>query len=187
MQGDDKSESRHTALAKVKVWQWVALAFGLWTLNRGMLALFGEDSPYRAEHSLIGLVFLALYTLTLTRRVSIQDALRFFGLAVIPCYLGTVLPDLDISLLGIGGHRNPIFHGCFAYIALWAVIGRRSQLANRLVRGFGIGLASHLLWDAWDYGDVRWISGGTKDRLWLITNGLVCLAPLPMQKHRHTP
>ena len=177
MKNDSDKREPHQK-PKLRLWYVVVVLPLLWALNQSLLGLFGEESPYRAEHSLIGLILLTLYTIFLTRRVNLQDALRFFGLAVIPCYIGTVLPDLDISLLGIGGHRNPIFHGCFAYIGLWFVLGRRSPLANQLVRGFGIGLASHLLWDTWDYGDVRWISGGTKDRLWLITNGIICLAPL---------
>ena len=28
--------------------------------------------------------------------------------------------------------------------------------------------------DVFDYGDVRWISGGSLDRLWLIVNGFLC-------------
>ncbi len=161
-------------------WVYLGCLLLLVPLNWGVLALFGEDSPYRAEHGLVGLLLLAGYTLVVRRMATApMKPLRFFALAIVPCYLGTVLPDLDIRLLGIGGHRNPIFHGAFAYFLLWALVGRRHPVANQLVRGFGVGLASHLLWDTWDYGDVRWLSGGLADRAWLTIHGLLSLVPLP--------
>ncbi len=156
---------------------------GLLALNWGVLALFGEKSSYRAEHGFVGLVFLAAYVGLWPRVEALKmKAVTFFSLAVIPCYLGTVAPDLDISLLGIGGHRNPIFHGCFFYVGFWFFVGRHHRLAHVLVTGFGIGLASHLLWDVVDYGDVRWISGGFADRVWLSVNGAICLYRLPVRR-----
>ena len=144
--------------------------------------MLGEKSSYRAEHSFIGIVLLMGCAVFQARKGRDELApLFFFGLALLPCYAGTAFPDLDIRLLGIGGHRNPLFHSCLSYVALWAIVGRWHWLPHVLVIGYGIGVGSHLLWDTWDYGDVRWIKGGTADRIWLALNGLACLIPLPLR------
>jgi hypothetical protein len=93
-------------------------------------------------------------------------------------YLGSALPDWDIRLFGIGAHRNPLFHSAVPYFGLgyaWRKIGLEEVVHQvggwRLVVaaqvGFALGLSSHLLLDIVQYGDVRWIPGGTLDRLWL--------------------
>jgi hypothetical protein len=41
--------------------------------------------------------------------------------------------------------------------------------------GFALGLGSHLLLDILQYGDVRWIPGGTLDRLWLALHAGILL------------
>jgi hypothetical protein len=51
--------------------------------------------------------------------------------------------------------------------------------------GYGVGLASHLLWDIYDYGNVHWFPGGFIDRLWLGVNGLACLVPLGIESEWH--
>jgi hypothetical protein len=38
---------------------------------------------------------------------------------------------------------------------------------------FALGLSSHLVLDVIQYGNVRWIPGGTLDRLWLTANAVV--------------
>ena len=154
-------------------------------LNWGILRLFGQKSAERAEHSLVGIVLLMAYV---SRFVDTQEtrlgAVAFFLLALIPCYLGTVFPDLDITLLGIGAHRNPLFHSSLSFFVLLWLVRRQSVILQGLVFGYGIGLASHLLWDALFYGDVRWLPGGTVDRLWLAGNGLACLVPLMVRSQR---
>lgn len=148
-------------------------------LNWAVLKLFGQKSLYRAEHSLVGILMLMGYVyVCVDRRESRMSAIPFFALALIPCYLGTVFPDLDIRLLGIGGHRNPLFHSSLSFFLLLGVVGRRRIWLQPLIAGYGIGLASHLWWDIVEYGDVRWLPGGTIDRLWLGVNGLACLLPL---------
>ena len=103
----------------------------------------------------------------------------FFGVALVPCYLGTVFPDLDITFLGIGGHRNPLFHSSLSFFLLWLGVrlGLRQSTAilHTVIAGYGIGLASHLWWDVLYYGDVRWLSGRVIDRVWLGVHGLLCL------------
>jgi hypothetical protein len=156
----------------------VALGIAL-LLNWGILNLFGQKSAVRAEHSLIGIILLMAYVSRfIDTRETRLGAVTFFLLALIPCYLGTVFPDLDISFLGIGAHRNPLFHSSLSFFVLWWLVMRQSVILQAAVLGYGIGLASHLLWDTLYYGDVRWIPGGMFGRLWLAGNGLACLVPL---------
>jgi hypothetical protein len=68
-------------------------------------------------------------------------ALPFFSLALIPCYLGTVVPDLDITLLGVGAHRNPLFHSSLSFFLMLMLVGRRQVWLQPLSAGFGVGLA----------------------------------------------
>jgi hypothetical protein len=114
-------------------------------------------------------------------------AVAFIALALIPCYLGTVFPDLDITLLGIGAHRNPLFHSALSFFVLWWLVRRQGLILQVVVLGYGVGLASHLWWDALLYGDVRWLPGGAIDRLWLASNGLACLMPLMIQSQHMAP
>jgi hypothetical protein len=171
-------------------WQRILIALGIALglsilLNWAILKLFDQKSAERAEHSLVGIIFLMAYV---SRFVGTQEArlgaVTFFLLALIPCYLGTVFPDLDITLLGIGAHRNPLFHSSLSFFVLLWLVNRRSVILQALVLGYGIGLASHLLWDVVYYGNVRWLPGGPLDRLWLGANGLACLVPLMVRSQR---
>jgi len=154
-------------------------------LNWSILELFGQRSADRAEHSLIGIILLSVYVSRFIRRQESRlGAVTFLLLALIPCYLGTVFPDLDITFFGIGAHRNPLFHSSVSFLILWALVARQHVILQTLILGYGIGLASHLWWDVIDYGNVRWLPGGTIDRLWLAVNGLVCLLPLLMRSGR---
>ena len=171
-------------------WKRMLIALGLSLglailLNRAILYLFGQKSAARAEHSLVGIILLMMYV---SRFVGTQEtrlgAVSFFLLALIPCYLGTVFPDLDITILGIGAHRNPLFHSSLSFFALLWLVHRQSVILQVLVFGYGIGLASHLLWDVVDYGNVQWFSGGKLDRLWLGSNALACLVPLMIKSQR---
>ena len=171
-------------------WRRILIALGISValailLNWAILYLFDQKSAERAEHSLVGIIFLMAYV---SRFVGTQEtrlgAVTFFLLALIPCYLGTVFPDLDITLLGIGAHRNPLFHSSLSFFVLLWLVNRQSVILQALVLGYGIGLASHLLWDVVYYGNVRWLPGGLLDRLWLGANGLACLVPLMVKSQR---
>jgi hypothetical protein len=166
----------------------IALGFSLGLailLNWAILSLFGQKSAARAEHSLVGIILLMMYV---SRFVGTQEtrlgAGSFFLLALIPCYLGTVFPDLDITILGIGAHRNPLFHSSLSFFVLLWLVRRQSIILQVLVLGYGIGLASHLLWDMVYYGNVQWLSGGSLDRLWLGANAVACLVPLMIKSQR---
>jgi hypothetical protein len=155
----------------------LALALGVALIaNWAVLTLFGQKSADRAEHSLVGIILLMAYMAILAEKK--DGPLRgvgFFFLALIPCYLGTVFPDLDITLLGIGRHRNPLFHSSLSFFLLWVFVKPGNAVLHTLVAGYGVGLASHLWWDVLYYGDVRWLPGGFIDRVWLGVHGLLCL------------
>ena len=155
----------------------LAGAFGLaLVLNWGVLGFFGQESVDRAEHSLVGILLLMGYVaIGAGSRANAGQAVGVFFAALVPCYLGTVFPDLDIRLLGIGGHRNPLFHSSVSFFGLVLLVRRQARFLPILVAGYGVGLASHLWWDIVYYGDVRWLPGGTIDRLWLGVHGLLCL------------
>jgi hypothetical protein len=164
-----KSQWRQAAIT-------LALAVGIALIvNWAVLKLFGQESAERAEHSLVGIILLMAYVAILVDKGRPFRAIGFFFWAVLPCYLGTVFPDLDITLLGIGGHRNPLFHSSLSFFVLWVLVGRKNAFLHTLVVGYGVGLASHLWWDVLYYGDVRWLPGGAIDRLWLGVHGLLCL------------
>jgi hypothetical protein len=106
------------------------------------------------------------------------------ALAVPLLYLGSAISDWDIRLLGIGRHRNPLFHSAVPYYFLaylWHLLilqtKQSSMLGQRLSLAFhvslALGLSSHLVLDVIQYGDVRWIPGGRLDRLWLSGNAVL--------------
>lgn len=161
----------------VRVLVTLAVAFGVaLVLNWGILGFFGQKSADRAEHSLVGILLLLGYMAAGTgNRANTGRAVGVFFAACVPCYLGTVFPDLDIRLLGIGGHRNPLFHSSLSFFVLVPLVRRQARFLHILVARYGVGLASHLWWDIVYYGDVRWLPGGTIDRLWLGVHGLLCL------------
>jgi len=171
-------------------WQQILIALGIalgvaLLLNWAILELFGQKSAERAEHSLVGILLLMAYVSGFVEtRDTRLGAVTFFLLALIPCYLGTVFPDLDIKLLGIGAHRNPLFHSSLSFFVLLWLVHRQSVMLQAMVLGYGIGLSSHLLWDVVYYGNVRWLPGGMVDRIWLGANGLACLLPLMVKSQR---
>ena len=171
-------------------WRQLLIALGISLgmailLNWAILELFGQRSAERAEHSLVGIILLMAYVSRFVKtRETRLGAVTFFLLALIPCYLGTVFPDLDITLLGIGAHRNLLFHSSLSFFVLLWLVNRQSVILQVLALSYGIGLASHLLWDMVYYGDVRWLSGGLLDRLWLGANGIACLVPLMVKSQR---
>jgi hypothetical protein len=149
------------------------------SLNLLVLKLFKQKSVYRSEHSLVGIVCLMLVfsTLLLAEEGPKEASLvGTFLLCLIPCYLGTVFPDLDIKYLGIGAHRNAFFHsGIFFFIPFFFARRLDIFILTIFTAGFGIGVGSHLLWDLFDRANIRGISSREFIRLWLGVNGLLCL------------
>ena len=123
-------------------WRWLMVPVaGLaiaWLANMGVVGLFGESSQYRIQHGLVGMIFLVIYTWKFRTSLQFRQTILFFMVAVIPVYLGTAFPDLDISLLGIGGHRNPFFHSSFIYLILIWVFRNPSPLYRYAMVGLGL-------------------------------------------------
>lgn len=158
-------------------------------------------SSARHWHLWVGLAFLVLYLLGKHHHIEERLLLHPLGLALlIPAlYLGTALPDWDIRLLGIGAHRNPIFHSAILYFLaalLWRLAGGDrwigSPLAVRLIVavqvGLCLGLSSHMVMDIIQYGDVRWLTGATLGKLWLAVHAvlLAVAAWTPRYAHNST-
>jgi len=142
-------------------------------------------SSARFEHFIFGIALWVAY-LSLKQRRGDKLLLHPMVLAVtVPVlYLGTALPDWDILVFGIGAHRNPLFHSSLPYFGLtwlWRKLGLADvvytiggpRLGSALQVGLMLGLASHLVLDVWQYGNVHWIPGGTLDRLWLSGHALL--------------
>jgi hypothetical protein len=149
------------------------------SLNMLVLKLFKQKSVYRSEHSLVGIVCLMLVFSTLLLAEEGPEEASLVGtflLSLIPCYLGTVFPDLDIKYLGIGAHRNAFFHsGTLFFILFFLAKKLDFFIPTIFTAGFGIGVGSHLLWDLFDRANIRGISSRELSRLWLGVNGLLCL------------
>lgn len=145
-------------------------------INLFVLKVFGQKSSYRAEHSLVGIIMLMGFFYTFTNnKISGLKVGMLFLISLAPCYFGTIFSDLDIKLLGIGSHRNPLFHSGLLFFILFYFARRfNSFFMAAIISAFGVGLGSHLIWDLFDHADVRWIPGGSLDRLWLGINGLLC-------------
>jgi hypothetical protein len=142
-------------------------------------------SSARFEHFIFGIALWVAYLFLKQRR---GDRLLLhpvvFAVTLPVLYLGTALPDWDITVFGIGGHRHPLFHSSLPYFCLawlWRKLGLAdvvhtiggARLGIALHVGFILGLASHMVLDVWQYGHVRWIPGGTLGRLWLSTHALL--------------
>jgi hypothetical protein len=107
---------------------------------------------------------------------SLAAAVLFFG-----------FPDLDIRLLGIGAHRNFLFHSALITALLFFLARARREkagwlLASVLAAGCGVGIAAHLGVDVFQSKSVVFPFVGTlvrgssvDDRLWLAANSAISL------------
>ena len=144
-----------------------------------LASVWGAKSPARLEHLAFAVVWLVAFE-AWRAQASTLSTLLYFSVAGLACAVGAELPDWDISLLGIGGHRNPLFHSALPILPL-AWLARVTRLwafprtCAAALSGFAVGLASHLALDTLFYGDVRWLSGGSADRLWLVVS---CVAAM---------
>src|SRR5262245_50659749 len=95
----------------------------------------------RLQHFWFGVAFLLAYMWIKRQRQEGGLLLHPLALAVaLPIlYLGSALPDWDIKLLGIGAHRNPLFHSAAAYFCL-AYLGRWMGLERTVHNAAGIRL-----------------------------------------------
>ncbi len=98
-------------------------------------------------------------------------------------------PDLDIRLLGIGRHRNFLFHSAIVPLLALLVsrplrpIGAVGFVMSVLTAGFLAGVGTHLVTDLFQTTAVKFpfigsLVDGTSvdDRLWEGANAIVCFA-----------
>jgi hypothetical protein len=110
-------------------------------------------------------------------------------LAAIGAGIGIALffrfPDLDITLLGIGAHRNFLFHSFALVAALFLAVRKLDArkgvnlFLKGVVAGCGIGIGLHLFADVFQSHPVKFpfvgsLVDGTSvdDRLWLGANSI---------------
>lgn len=122
-------------------------------------------SDARVEHVIVGFVFWLAFLLIRNPKCNGWEILAMLPSAL----LGTWVPDWDL-FLGIGFHRSPLTHSALPVIVLSLLVPARASYA--LVVGFGLGIASHLVWDTIYYGNVHWISGRFWDRTFLVVNAV---------------
>ncbi|MFT5468073.1 MAG: hypothetical protein ACI8UO_003181 [Verrucomicrobiales bacterium] len=167
-----RQEKRRSRLVQLLLSCILVFAVGM-ALTQFVVWILGVDSKYRFEHGLVAVLALIVISFLFRPR---RKAWLFVLVGLFPCYFGSALPDLDITFLGIGGHRNPLFHSCLAYIPLALIFPRLRAPVAWAAAGFGIGLGSHLIWDTIDFGDVRWFPGTAFDKIWLLGNGIFAIA-----------
>ena len=99
-------------------------------------------SSARFEHFIFGIALWVAY-LYLKRQRGDGLLLHPVALAVtVPVlYVGTALPDWDITVFGIGGHRNPLFHSSIPYFA-WPGCGASWDLQKLYTTSVDRALAS---------------------------------------------
>lgn len=101
--------------------------------------------------------------------------------------LGLPFPDKDISWLGIGSHRNFLFHGPLLAVVVWQLHkrGKLGKITAALIAGFLMGMATHLFIDTFidTGGTIRFFIFGSlipgtrwDDWLWTGCSSLACLA-----------
>lgn len=123
----------------------------------------------RLVHLLIGLAFLVVYV----RFAKVRAGRLALVLLAVSVAVGTWLPDWDL-FFGIGYHRSPLTHSLLPALVLGG-LAMKVGLPRALVVGLSLGIASHLLWDIVDYGNVQWIDGGNRDRMFLLVNAGILL------------
>ena len=124
----------------------------------------------RIVHGVVGLLFVAvLYALSKRRPAGME-----WIVVPLATWLGTWVPDWDLSFGGIGNHRNPIFHSIVPALLVLALFyaQRHRRWATAAITGMAAGVGSHLFWDTPGGGDVRDIEN---DNLYLLVNGALCL------------
>jgi hypothetical protein len=96
-------------------------------------------------------------------------------------------PDLDIAILGIGRHRNFLFHSVVIPMILSITLSSKKEslssfIKNGIVLGSSISIGIHLIIDVFqpknvDFIFVRTLIRNTllDDRIWLGLNGIIGL------------
>ncbi|MFB6351000.1 MAG: S8 family serine peptidase, partial [Bradymonadaceae bacterium] len=114
------------------------------------------------------------------------------GLFFLPSLLGTggtefagivgalahPIAELDLTLLGLDAHQNPLFASFLIPLAAMGLLGSHDK-GRALAAGLALGTAAFCLTEVWLMtSDVTWVPGmaGLLDQAWLAVNGLLSLA-----------
>jgi len=108
-----------------------------------------------------------------------------FAAALVGIFAFISFPDLDIRILGIGAHRNFLFHSVAIVLILHLFMMKKDSskshwlILNSILVGIGIGMGIHLAIDVFQRKAVLFpfvgsLVDGTSldDRLWLGANSL---------------
>ncbi|RKX78064.1 MAG: hypothetical protein DRP87_07295 [Spirochaetes bacterium] len=121
-------------------------------------------------------------------KLNIIKAFFLLGAVIIGFVIFIPFPDYDIRLLGIGEHRNFLFHSSFLPV-LGFVFLRKSRSRSyifTIIQGFTMGICLaiglHLFLDTFQSAAVKFIFIGSlvdgtslDDRLWLGINSIVSM------------
>jgi serine protease len=101
--------------------------------------------------------------------------LPFFGITVLYSQIICAgFPQWEIAFFGAGYHMTPLFYSALFPLILSLLLGR-IPLINKLIIGFNIGVAGHLLYGALSNdATMIWIPP-VVDKIWLLLNCGVCL------------
>jgi hypothetical protein len=122
----------------------------------------------RIIHGLVAALLAGIYLWAFRQRMTAARS----SLIIVGALLGSWIPDWDL-FLGIGFHRSPLTHSALPAVIIGYFSLRKGWVC--VSAGLCIGLASHLLLDTVDYGNVIGIPGGDADRLFLFGNSVVLL------------
>lgn len=133
-------------------------------------------SPDRWAHFLFAIMCAGIYAAILYARHGKASTSRIASIALaFPfLFLGSAVPDFDITLFGIGGHRNILFHSALPYFAFAWLSNRtsyRSEILTAVKIAFALGLGSHLIMD-FPQGRIVGMPTSFLDPLWLLGNGI---------------
>jgi hypothetical protein len=150
----------------------------IWYITIALVLFIMPKSSYRLEHFIVSGLFTYLFLLrdgSTDLYVPKNNKLIGWFVLFSVVIFGSWFPDIDILLLGIGGHRSPFFHSVFPVIFLgWIIINKDYGDKNwniALLKIYSYSLAFHLLLDIFQGGDVRYIPF---DNLFLLINGIFC-------------
>lgn len=130
----------------------------------------------RIIHGIFGVIFALPVLFARRRNLSAIHMVGLVGFALV----GSWVPDWDL-FFGVGAHRSPFTHSVLPAVLLYFLASPHRMPSA--ISGFSVGIASHLVLDTFNYGNVVGIPGGTADRLFLMGNAAAALI-LSAMAHR---
>lgn len=88
------------------------------------------------------------------------------------------IAELDLTVIGLGAHQNPLFASMLLPLAAMGLLGSTDR-GRTVAAGLALGTAAFCLTEVWLMtSDVQWIPGmaGLLDQAWLAANGVMSFA-----------